>query len=513
MASSSGFSAQTLSVLGALCEEPSQWQHGYALAKQTGLKSGTLYPILIRLADRGLVEACWQDEPAPGRPRRHLYRLTAAGPGPCRRGRCRRGPGQRGQAGAHQGAAEAGRPRRGRGGQTMNRLNQAAAAARRGVAWLLPAGRREWVAAVWAEAHEVPPGLARLAWRAGGAWVLAREALMPRRLARVALFAVAAGTAAWAAWPQPAVGHAAVSQFHVIATVLLLAGLPLLARRFFGPPTPSRAGRSLRVFCCAAVLALMPALAIVEAFANLTPARPAYRYVFCIAQGWSDVQGCTGELGRSTGGPDWAGEIPLLLMTIAYVGVILFLTSRRSRVTRDTLTVGIGLGLVFGLVMYVVAPLGLSHDATDPWLPGSTADPLVALAWILLFGGPAAAAVLAVWRGRGSGGAPLPRNVRIRQGLAAGVLANGTAALLVSALGFGTTALTLRSGSLLHWLNHGQHLTAIAAYRYEISASTDTNVYLFMLIWFPVIGLLMSALGVACSQARPGDRRTDPGPP
>ena len=53
--------------------------HGYALAGQTGLKSGTLYPILIRLAERGLVEACWQDEPVPGRPRRHLYRLTADG--------------------------------------------------------------------------------------------------------------------------------------------------------------------------------------------------------------------------------------------------------------------------------------------------------------------------------------------------------------------------------------------------------------------------------------------------
>jgi DNA-binding MarR family transcriptional regulator len=73
------FSAQTLSVLAALCEEPSQWRHGYALAGQTGLKSGTLYPILIRLADRGLVEARWQDEPTPGRPRRHLYRLTDAG--------------------------------------------------------------------------------------------------------------------------------------------------------------------------------------------------------------------------------------------------------------------------------------------------------------------------------------------------------------------------------------------------------------------------------------------------
>jgi len=73
------FSVQTLAVLAALAEEPSQWRHGYALAGQTGLKSGTLYPILIRLAERGLVEACWQDEPVPGRPRRHLYRLTADG--------------------------------------------------------------------------------------------------------------------------------------------------------------------------------------------------------------------------------------------------------------------------------------------------------------------------------------------------------------------------------------------------------------------------------------------------
>jgi len=43
------------------------------------LKSGTLYPVLIRLADRGLVEACWEDEQPAGRPRRHLYRLTPDG--------------------------------------------------------------------------------------------------------------------------------------------------------------------------------------------------------------------------------------------------------------------------------------------------------------------------------------------------------------------------------------------------------------------------------------------------
>ena len=368
--------------------------------------------------------------------------------------------------------------------------------------------------AIWAEAHEVPPGLTRLAWRAGGVWVIAREALMPRRIALAALFAAAAGAAAWAAWPQPAVGHAAVSQFHVIATVLILAGLPLLARRFFGPPSPSRAARSLRVFCCAAILALMPGLTIVEAFANLMPARPAYRYVFCVAQGWSNTQGCGGAPGRSSGGPPWAGEIPLLLMTAAYLGVILFLTSRRSQVTRSTLAIGTTTGLLFGVVMYAVAPLGLSHGASDPWVPGSKADPLVALAWILLFGGPAAAAVLAGRRCRGPDGSRSPGNTRIGQGVAAGVLANGTAAMTVTTLGTGTTMLMLKSPWLLHWLNHGRHLTAFATYRYELNTTNHTGAYVLMLMFFPVIGLITSYLAAVIANPAPLDARSpSPGLP
>jgi DNA-binding PadR family transcriptional regulator len=74
-----GFSAQTLSVLAALTADPASWRHGYVLARETGLRSGTLYPILIRLAERGLVEACWEDGQPAGRPRRHLYRLTSGG--------------------------------------------------------------------------------------------------------------------------------------------------------------------------------------------------------------------------------------------------------------------------------------------------------------------------------------------------------------------------------------------------------------------------------------------------
>jgi PadR family transcriptional regulator, regulatory protein PadR len=75
----SGFSAQTLLVFTALFAQPGDWRHGYDLAKQTGLRSGTLYPILVRLADRGLVEARWEDGRPAGRPPRHLYRLSSEG--------------------------------------------------------------------------------------------------------------------------------------------------------------------------------------------------------------------------------------------------------------------------------------------------------------------------------------------------------------------------------------------------------------------------------------------------
>ncbi len=71
-------SRQTRALLHALAGQPRAWRHGYALAAATGLKSGTLYPLLMRLQAQGLLEAQWQ--PTLGvRPPRHLYRLTGAG--------------------------------------------------------------------------------------------------------------------------------------------------------------------------------------------------------------------------------------------------------------------------------------------------------------------------------------------------------------------------------------------------------------------------------------------------
>jgi DNA-binding PadR family transcriptional regulator len=72
-------SKQTEAVLAALLSSRDQWRHGYDLSRETGLKSGTLYPILMRLEQQGWLEAEWEAEPAPGRPRRHLYRLTGMG--------------------------------------------------------------------------------------------------------------------------------------------------------------------------------------------------------------------------------------------------------------------------------------------------------------------------------------------------------------------------------------------------------------------------------------------------
>ena len=66
-------------LLDALSARPQDWRHGYDLMKETGLKSGTLYPLLMRMSDQGLVEAEWRDPAQPGRPARHAYRLTKGG--------------------------------------------------------------------------------------------------------------------------------------------------------------------------------------------------------------------------------------------------------------------------------------------------------------------------------------------------------------------------------------------------------------------------------------------------
>jgi PadR family transcriptional regulator, regulatory protein PadR len=79
MSRRTALSARALAVLAALVVRPAAWRQGYDLARVTGLKSGTLYPILVWLADREIVQARWEEGEPAGRPRRHLYRLSSDG--------------------------------------------------------------------------------------------------------------------------------------------------------------------------------------------------------------------------------------------------------------------------------------------------------------------------------------------------------------------------------------------------------------------------------------------------
>lgn len=72
-------SVQTKTLLANLLQRPLKWHHGYDLSKETGLKSGVLYPLLIRLSDQGYLESRWEEPERQGRPPRHMYRLTSAG--------------------------------------------------------------------------------------------------------------------------------------------------------------------------------------------------------------------------------------------------------------------------------------------------------------------------------------------------------------------------------------------------------------------------------------------------
>jgi len=74
-------SLQTLKVLDAFLNDPTDELSGADVQKRSGIASGTLYPILLRLESAGWFVSRWEavDPASVGRPRRRLYRLTPTG--------------------------------------------------------------------------------------------------------------------------------------------------------------------------------------------------------------------------------------------------------------------------------------------------------------------------------------------------------------------------------------------------------------------------------------------------
>jgi hypothetical protein len=378
----------------------------------------------------------------------------------------------------------------------MSWLSQAAAAAGRGAVRAVPAARRDWAEAVWAEAHEVPAGWRRLAWRAGGLGLIAEEGQMARTIGIWLLFAAAAGAAAWGAWPGSPVSHGAAVQGGIIVTLALLAGLPLLSRWVLGPPG-NRAARWVRRGFYAAILAVMPAQAAINLFLGTVPRSGINRHTFDVSQG-------PGVPGSSSGGTDWAGVIGILIFTACFLAVILALTARRTPVAPATLAIGVGAGLMLGGVMYAIAPLGLNVRYPDrPWLHGSAADAVGTLAWILAFGAPLVAGAIAGRRCHVEDDSAEAGVRQAWQGMAAGVVSGGVGAMLATVLSVGTTALMVKSAWVREVLYHGQHLTASAVYGRELYASQDATAYFGFFTGLLIIGFMMGLVGTGIANIRP----------
>jgi hypothetical protein len=212
-------------------------------------------------------------------------------------------------------------------------------------AGLLPAARRDWAEAVLAEAGEVRAGAGRVAWLGGGLWLVAREVVMGRVI-RVLAFAVAAAGMVWIGWPGASSNSATpLNRVYAVGTVVLLAVLPWVVRRYFGSVRSGWAPRAARVGGYAMVLALVAAKTVKD---RLGSKLGVYFPVIL---------------------PLWAMEILLLLVIAAYVAGLLILTSRRRvRLARWILPIGIGFGAVTAGALYALAPLGVAVDPSGPSL-------------------------------------------------------------------------------------------------------------------------------------------------
>jgi PadR family transcriptional regulator PadR len=76
----------SLTVLKLFADNPGDRLSGAEVMRLTRLLSGTLYPILLRFEECGLLESVWEEgsPQALGRPRKRLYAITPKGADLCR---------------------------------------------------------------------------------------------------------------------------------------------------------------------------------------------------------------------------------------------------------------------------------------------------------------------------------------------------------------------------------------------------------------------------------------------
>jgi hypothetical protein len=345
---------------------------------------------------------------------------------------------------------------------------------------------------------------------------------MPRRIACWLLFAAAGAGLVWAGWPGASADPATlINRVSVIAAVAILAGLPWVVQRRFGPAARTRRARAVRAGGYAALLALMLAETHV---ARLEYAGAAKRHLLAGV---------------------WAGEAVFLVVLAAYAAGLLAVTAQRPPAAPGALAIGARTGIAAGLIMYVLPPMGHPLHEANAWLT-RLYDAARVLALMVAFGITIAAAIAAARRTPARGGRLPVTDARARHGVAAGLCAGAVAALIVCGLGLATAALLPHEAARITWtlpdqniapgaavdqhlslgLNVGRHLSpglapgrhlspGLAAgrylspgvvYEFEMGVSDSGAGYLVVLVVVPLFGAGLGAWGGLYGAGQPRRR-------
>jgi hypothetical protein len=341
----------------------------------------------------------------------------------------------------------------------MERMTRLLAGLLGTTARMLPPARRQWAEAIQAEAGQVPAGWRQLHWLAGGLWLVAREAIMARKIVYWLGLGVVAAAAAWAIWLSwrtvpTADPESVTDRVRVLVGASALLILPWVGRRsgLFGPVGSGITPRLARVAGCVAICGL--GVSIVRLDGNAGSGGVLGSGTIS----WSREIAGLALLGAVAATPPvirglrphadtgavWASTVvvaavafavmPLQVLTILYVAGILAATSRQSPVPSAALAIGTITGLATGLIIY-----GVLAIPSNIVLTGG----IVLIIFLILAAIPflvaAPAGIAAAWLLSGVGDPQELRARRVRQGLLAGATAGAVGGLLitVSAMGLG----------------------------------------------------------------------------
>ena len=303
---------------------------------------------------------------------------------------------------------------------------------------------------------------------------------MTSRFARPFAICAIAGLLAWADLPGQPTGPATlISRVDIVATIALLAILPGLVGRRYGPVDRSRVARCARLAGCGAVVVLVLVKAAVQ------------RSEYATMSGSLWLAGI------------WVGEAIFLAVLAAYMTGMLAATAQRPPVSRSVVTVGTTAGGLAGLLMYMLPPRGSALHITTGWLASAyQAARVLAVPVVLAVG--IAAGVKAARRapkqdGRSRVSAPAKR------GMVAGLFAGLAAATTVSILGISTIALVPHEASALQWtLPIQDNLPPGSMYEFEQTLTGAVAGYLVVFVLFPLLGACLGAWGGLYAAERPG---------